>query len=351
MELTFNDDRTVSLDKVPKRLRKLTGTRFASVLGLNRWNTPFQMWCEVTGAYRKPFEETIYTQAGKAIEPKQIAFMRKHYAMDGIVTPTDEYGPDYFKKTWGDFFGDTEVLGGMWDAIVRNEDGDVETVIECKTTKRAEDWRDEDGCLEPPEYYALQAALYAWLLDCDEVVMVVSFLQEDDYDDPEAFKCTTANTATITFSMADRYPDFEDDQVAKALEWWEEHVLTGVSPAYDERVDADYLKAMRTTTVDAGASVAKLLKELKAIRRRLAALDAEGAEDAKREKEIKALLKRRALESIGSKDFVEIAGEGIRCSLARTTKKVPNVDAMKAAGVFDEYSIEEESTRFTVTYE
>ncbi len=31
----------------PKRPKKLTGTRFATILGLNPWSTPFEIWCEV----------------------------------------------------------------------------------------------------------------------------------------------------------------------------------------------------------------------------------------------------------------------------------------------------------------
>lgn len=45
----------------PKRPKKLTATRFATVLGLNPWSTPFEVWCEITRTYQKPFEETIYT--------------------------------------------------------------------------------------------------------------------------------------------------------------------------------------------------------------------------------------------------------------------------------------------------
>ena len=56
----------------PKRPKKLTATRFATVLGLNPWSTPFEVWCEITRTYQKPFEETIYTAAGKTIEPKHI---------------------------------------------------------------------------------------------------------------------------------------------------------------------------------------------------------------------------------------------------------------------------------------
>lgn len=35
----------------PKRPKKLTGTRFATILGLNPWSTPFEIWCEVTRTY------------------------------------------------------------------------------------------------------------------------------------------------------------------------------------------------------------------------------------------------------------------------------------------------------------
>lgn len=36
----------------PKRPKKLTGTRFATILGLNPWSTPFEIWCEVTRTYQ-----------------------------------------------------------------------------------------------------------------------------------------------------------------------------------------------------------------------------------------------------------------------------------------------------------
>ena len=78
----------------PKRTKKVTGTRFATILGLNPWSTPFEMWCAITKTYEKPFEDTIYTIAGKTIEPKQAEYMKKSYFMTNIVTPTDIYGED-----------------------------------------------------------------------------------------------------------------------------------------------------------------------------------------------------------------------------------------------------------------
>ncbi len=39
----------------PKKTKKITGTRFATILGLNPWSTAFEMWCAITKTYEKPF--------------------------------------------------------------------------------------------------------------------------------------------------------------------------------------------------------------------------------------------------------------------------------------------------------
>lgn len=110
-------DKHIEIDP-PKRTKKITGTRFATILGLNPWATDFEIWCAVTKTYEEPFEDTIYTLAGKAIEPKQIAYMKKSYGMDNLRTPTDVFGESYFKTTHGDFYHENRVLGGMWDALL-----------------------------------------------------------------------------------------------------------------------------------------------------------------------------------------------------------------------------------------
>lgn len=337
----------------PKRPRKLTGTRFAAIFGLNAWTTPFQVWCEVTGAWRKPFEETRYTAAGKAIEPKQLAYLREAYGMDDLVDPTMEYGPDPFKATWGDFFPDDHPFGGMWDAIVRDADGAVATVVECKTTKRVEDWVGEGGEVEPPEYYALQAALYAHLLGCDEVVMLVTFLGEGDYDDPEAFVVGPSNTVPFTFSMGERYPSFEADYVEPALRWWDEHVATGESPAYDERRDAEYLRGLRTEEVDVAGDeqVEALLRELREAHAAVEAARASVAEEARRERVAKAQLKAIAEARAKGSRFTELAGEGVTCQLARSTATAIDEDALREDGLWERYAIEREATRFTVSFQ
>ena len=41
-------DNHIELEKIPKKFKKLTATRFANVMGLNKWSTPFQAWSEIT---------------------------------------------------------------------------------------------------------------------------------------------------------------------------------------------------------------------------------------------------------------------------------------------------------------
>lgn len=355
MKLAWNDDGTVSVSPVPRRPRKLTGTKFASIFGLNVWNTPFQQWCEITGAYRKPFEETIYTEAGKIVEPKQIDYLRESYGMPDIIDPGQEYGctgEALMKKTWGNFFPDAHPFGGMWDAIVRDEDGNVSTVIECKSTKRVEDWVNADGEVEPPEYYALQAALYAYLLGCDEVVMLVTFLEDGDYESIEDFEVNADNTKPVMFSLSERYPDFEEEYIDPALDWWERHVEGGVSPKYDEHRDADYLKELRTSSVEIGdeGDIDGLLEELAQCHKKIAAAAKKVEKETKREKAIKAELKKFAMGKIGDSKYAEFGNGSVACKLARSVSTFVDEEAMREDGVYERYAVEKESTRFTVKY-
>lgn len=223
----------------PKNPKKITGTRFASILGLNPWSTPFEIWCEITRTYEKPFLDTIYTKAGKIIEPKQIDYMKSAYYMPNLRTPTDLYGRDYFKKMYGDFFHEDKIFGGMWDSILVDKLETPEIVLEFKTTKRVEDWKGKI-----PEYYALQAALYAYLLRVDLVYMVASFLNDSDYHEPENYEPDHKNTNVYPFEISMHFPDFHN-KINFAIEWWNKHVIQGISPVFDEKKDAEILKELR----------------------------------------------------------------------------------------------------------
>lgn len=329
----------------PKRPKKLTGTRFATILGLNPWSTPFEIWCEVTRTYQKPFEDTIYTIAGKTIEPKQAEYMKQTYFMSNLVTPTDIWGKDYFRQTYGDFFRESPVLGGMWDYLLYGKDGKPTTVLEMKTSKRVEDWKDDI-----PEYYALQAALYAYLLGVDEVIMVASFLEPKDYDAPEKFVCSGENTITRPFKVSERYPDFEKKYVKPALKWWKDYVESGISPAFDERKDAEILKALRTNNLSPETDIAALVKEAEDLKDTMERILAhEGIPDMeKRYKVVTDMIKKAAIAQFRDGDKkVSIAGSAYNWEVSRTSTTKIDKDAMKADGILAKYTTTEDSYRIS----
>lgn len=328
-------DNHIELDSVPKKFKKMTGTRFATVMGLNAWATPFAAWCEMTKTYEDPFEESIYTRAGKIVEPKIAEYLKKRYFMD-IKSPTDIYGEDYFCKTWGDFYPDVEALGGSWDFI-----GD-DFVVEVKTTKRVEDWKGIDGTVEPPIYYKLQACLYAYLLGFDNVVMTCSFLEDKDYTNPEAFEPTAANTVVIEFSLSEEFPTFKETYIEPALKFWREHVLTGVSPEFDEKKDAEILKVLRKNIVEpTDAEITKLMAEADKLQESIDKSEAKIADKKKRLKEIDDQVKKYMSGQFRDGDKkVEIAGKKYTWTLTKSERNSLDSTALKKdlPDVFGKYT-------------
>lgn len=337
--MKWNDDGTITITP-PARPKKCTGTRFAAIMGLNAWTTPFNAWCAITRTYEEPFEDTIYTLAGKAIEPKQAEYMREKYFWKKLVTPTDVYGEDYFKKTWGDFFKDEPIFGGMWDYLFVDKNGKPTTVMEMKTTKRAEDWLED-----VPEYYALQAALYAYLLGVDDVIMVCTILGDKDYDHPENFTVTQDNTFERSFKVSERYPNMAKT-IKKVEAWWKKHVEGGVSPKYDEKKDADILKVLRANSLSPDSDLDALVAEAEQLQDKLNKVAEETAADEKRLKTLKDLIKEACMGKFrdGDKQVI-IQGSRFEWVTSRSTSLKVDEAAMKKDGVLDKYK-----TKETVTY-
>lgn len=326
----------------PKRTKKVTGTRFATILGLNPWSTAFEMWCAITKTFELPFEDTIYTVAGKTIEPKQADYMKKSYGMD-LITPTDRYGADYFQKTWGDFFPESKHLGGMWDYLGIDEDGTVDTVLEMKTTKRIEDWQND-----APEYYALQAALYAWLLGVDNVIMVASFLEEKDYADPSKYVPNIKNTITVEFKVSERYPDFAE-KVAQVESWWTEYVDAGISPVYDEKKDAEILAALRTHNLTPDTDINTLISEAEGLKQEVDSVTASIADKEKRLKEINDIIKEHAQSQFRDGDKkVELKGSTFTWTVSRSETTTIDKKALEADGLLDKYQKKTEQFRMII---
>lgn len=268
--------------------------------------------------------------------------MKKSYGMD-LITPTDRYGEDYFNKTWGDFFPENPHFGGMWDYLGVNENGEVDTVLEMKTTKRIEDWQND-----APEYYALQAALYAYLLGVDNVIMVASFLDEKDYTDPSKYVPNIKNTITVEFKVSERYPDFER-MVSEVKSWWGEYVAGGISPIYDEKKDAEILAALRTHNLTPDTDIDALIKEAESLKTEVDKAATAIADKEKRLKEINDIIKEHAMKQFRDGDKkVEIKGSTYTWTVSRSETSTIDKKALEADGLLEKYQKKSEQYRMTV---
>ena len=353
-ELKWNGS-TITVEP-PKKPKKITGTHFPTIIGVNPFSSDFEVWCRCTRTYEIPFEGNKYTNAGQVIEPKVFDFLRTSMGFgDRLVTPEDVYGKDHFKKTWGDFYPHMPIYGGMWDALIKDEKGNIEFVVEIKTVQidgRSGSLEDRWKNGEAPHYQALQASLYAYLLGVDKVLMVAVALEDKkgDYEHPEQVVPSYANGNVYIdgFKVSERYPNF-DMYIEKATAWWNAHVLTGTSPEYDEKKDAEILKALRTNDLDVQdlqglfTSAEKLKAEIEEVTSTIAA----------KEKELKAILeqiKKVALVQFREGDTrVSMRGDKYEWVLSKTNTTEIDKESLANDGLLDKYTKSKTSYRLTTS--
>ena len=340
----------------PKKPKKITGTHFPTIIGVNPFSTDFEVWCRCTRTYEIPFEGNKYTNAGQVIEPKVFDFLRTSMGFGSkLVTPEDVYGKDHFKKTWGDFYPNVPIFGGMWDALVKDKDGNIEYVVEIKTVQvdgRSGSLEDRWKNGEAPHYQALQASLYAHLLGVDKVLMVAVALEDGkgDYEHPEQVVPSYANGNVYIdgFSVSERYPNF-DMYIEKATAWWNAYVLTGTSPEFDEKKDAEILKALRTNTVDV-SDISEMLGKAEQLK-----TDIETATAAleNKQKELKSILeqiKKYALTQFRDGDTkVAIRGNHYEWVLSKSNSTELDKEALQADGLLEKYTKSKTSYRLTTS--
>ncbi|WP_199615519.1 hypothetical protein [Paenibacillus alkalitolerans] len=340
--------KTITLPQIPKKIKKITGTRLAPILGLSPWTTDFEVWCDMTGTYKIPFEDTIYTIAGKVIEPKVIAYLdKKYYFGKGLLKGAEDWYGKTTKELRFDHFPDESIFGGMWDARTKT------ALYELKTTKRVEDWY-KGGKFSPPEYYKVQGALYAYLLGLDEFRMVLTILEEKDYANPENFEPSPTNTIVKKYSVAAEYPNFSD-KLDAALAWYEKHIDGCVSPMWDDKKDKEIVKALTTAHVSLPAEgeeqdiVAALIQQIEPLQAKLDALSETVAEDEKTldqlKKQLKAELESRMKESDKK---IEVAGQAYRFEVTKAAAGGIDTDRLKKDGLYEQYKKTGFTTKITI---
>jgi predicted phage-related endonuclease len=342
------ETKTIKLDSVRKKPKKITGTRFAAILGLNPWCTPFETWCDITGTYKTPFEDNKYTTADKVIEPKVIEYLdKKYYFGRGLIKTPEQYFGKTKEQMRYDHFHEEMIFGGMWDA--RTDD----IIHEIKTSKRIEDWF-LFGQFSAPEYYKLQGALYAYLTKLEKWRMSLTALEEKDYEDPEAFVPTSKNTHVITYRLQDEYPQF-DRHLDRCEKWYKRHVIGGISPVWDDKRDAEIIKALRTSHIAAAAvadkkdPVTQLLMAIEPLQEKIDTILAGIAEDEKILKRLKEQLKPELQGRMKDSDK-KIVVDGALYSVELTKAAPSGIDTerLKADGLYEQYKKTDASYKLNI---
>ena len=68
--MKWNDDKTITITP-PAKPKKITGTRFAAIMGLNKWTSPFNAWCAITRTYEEPRTRSTLSQVRRLSRSRQ----------------------------------------------------------------------------------------------------------------------------------------------------------------------------------------------------------------------------------------------------------------------------------------
>lgn len=243
------NNKNIILSEPPKQKLRITGHRIASVLGLNQYQSEFGAWCEITKLVKLPFEDNKYTLFGKAVEPKLIDLVRKKFP--NVMSIEEYYGVNIDRYKWNNFVDDSNVFGGIIDAVSTKEDLKTLTmIVECKSSSKPNLWKNNTVPID----YLLQGCLYSYLKGLDRVLFICCFPQDLDYNHPEQFEPDETNTIMVVKKIKDvmiQMPSGEMITFQQAIdyceEWWKKYVETGVSPEFDEVKDKEYLDIIRTS--------------------------------------------------------------------------------------------------------
>ena len=290
MQWKYSEDRKRIIIDPPKRTKKITGHRFPSVLELNKYQTPFGAWCEITGLATLPFEDNKFTLAGKAIEPKQIEYAKGKFP--NVKSIEEYYGNNFAEYRYSNFKDLGRIFDGVRDFVSTKNDGvTIAMVGECKTSSKPQDWVDNNVPID----YLCQGMLYAYLDKLDRILYVASFLQPMDYNNPELYEVTDENTKLTVKKLNECFlplPTGEYGTIELAIEyceeWWKDYVESGISPEFDEVRDKEYLDIIRKSKPTNDALLDEVCDEAVKLAKEIKDLKISSGLDAK-EKELKVL--------------------------------------------------------------
>jgi putative phage-type endonuclease len=138
------------------------GSDMSTILGVNKYQTPYSLWLEKTGrAEHEDISGRWPVIKGNVLEGELRRWFRRRYPAMSLTDGTDM---SLISKAH-------PCMRASLDGVLWDEDRGF-GVLECKTASayRAADWHDVDGSLKAPDYYMAQVTHYlavtGWSYGC-----------------------------------------------------------------------------------------------------------------------------------------------------------------------------------------
>ncbi|WP_228444767.1 MPN551 family DNA-binding protein [Mycoplasma tullyi] len=247
-----------------KKFKKITGSRFPTILGINDFSTPFMEWLKMVNLYYETMDP-ILSKAGVVIEPKVRDYVMKKFKINYKSYEPTQVGFDLFK--------DNQIFGGIPDGEPVDEDGNLlydqdHPMLEIKTTsidklsykkvdgslrmmtdesglpivkaKREKylEWYDENHQIQVKKEYVLQLSLYLYLRNAKYGRFGVIFLRPEDYQNPDAIDLNQRLIDVVDMKLE---RSSIESYIEQATKWYQDHIIKGISPKMN-RSDKEFLK-------------------------------------------------------------------------------------------------------------
>lgn len=247
-----------------KYFKKITGSRFASILKLNQYTSPVQAWCTIVNIYKEDMDPTL-ANVGNCIEPKIREYVS---SLTNIKFKT--YIPSQIN--WNVFKDD--VFGGIPDGEPINEKGEFAydiglPMLEIKTSSedklayenvngslrmkkdkngypivkeiggKKKTWY-LDGKFKISNEYRFQLLLYLYLRKAKNGMFAVAFLKPEDYAHPENFDPKTHEIYIANLKIDNEYN--LKTAIEYGREWYKKYIIDNHFSMILDENDKKWLK-------------------------------------------------------------------------------------------------------------
>lgn len=199
-----------------ERRNGLGGSDIAKILGLSKWGSEVDVYLDKKGLAPEQAET----------EAMRLGTYLENYVAERFTEDTNLRCIDYKPMIHSDcLLGNLDRIvveehQSAADMLARLRAGDlscVESILECKTATKIDDWQDEFGNDVVPEYYRSQIMHYMGLIpSCKRCYVAVYF---------------TGLTKGFKFMIVERDDELIAKMQAFCREWWKRHIVEGEIPS------------------------------------------------------------------------------------------------------------------------